>query len=56
MRHFHDSGDGYKVITWRWWIVSEDGRNVAGNIFYPDTQTKFYDPIVTPMVKSIKMK
>ena len=56
MRHFHDSGDGYKVITWRWWIVSEDGRNVAGNIYYPDTQAKFYDPIVTPMVKSIKMK
>lgn len=56
MRHFHDSGDGYKVITWRWWIVSEDGRNVAGNIYYPETQAKFYDPIVTPMVKSIKMK
>ena len=35
---------------------SEDGRNVAGNIYYPDTQAKFYDPIVTPMVKSIKMK
>jgi len=56
MRHYHDSGEGYKVITWRWWIVSEDGKNVAGNIYYPETQAKYYDAIVTPMVKSIKIK
>ncbi len=55
MRHWHQEDD-CKVITWRWWIVREDGTNIAGSIYYPDTQAKFYDPVVVPMVKSIKFK
>ena len=55
MRHYYEN-DGYKVITWRWWIVSEDGRNIAGNIYFPDTQAQFYEPVVDAIVKSIKFK
>ena len=56
MRHWYDPGEGYKVITWRWWIVSDDGKNVAGNIYYPDTQAKYYDGMAQKIVKSIKIK
>lgn len=56
MRHWYDPGEGYKVITWRWWIVSEDGKNVAGNIYFPDSQAKFYDDVAKKIVKSIKIK
>ena len=55
MRTYHEE-DGYKVITWRWWIVSEDGKNVSGSIYYPDTQAKFYDDAVAPIINSIKIK
>jgi hypothetical protein len=56
MRHFHDIGDGQKGITWRWWIVSENGMNVSGNIFYPETQSKFYDGVAEKIAKSVKIK
>ena len=57
MRHYSErDGGSYKYITWRWWIVSKDGKNIAGNISYPDTQAKYYDPIVKAIVKSIKIK
>lgn len=56
MRHYHDIGDGQKGITWQWWIVSESGNNISGNIFFPESQTKFYEPMVKPIVKSIKLK
>lgn len=56
MRHWYDPGEGYKVITWRWWIVSEDGKNIAGNIYYPDTQGKYYDDMAKKIVKTIKFK
>lgn len=57
MRHYHDNEDGsYKVITWRWWIVSEDGKNIAGDIYYPDTEAKYYDDVAKKIVKTIKMK
>lgn len=56
MRHWYDPGEGYKVITWRWWIVSESGDNIAGNIYYPDTQAKYYDGLAQKIVKTIKFK
>lgn len=56
MRHYHDIGDGQKGITWRWWIVSESGVNVSGNIFYPEAQAKSYDGVAQKIVKSIKIK
>ena len=56
MRHYIDSGKGYKVITWRWWILSDSGKSVAGNISYSDTEGKYYDGIAQQIVKTIKMK
>lgn len=56
MRHCHDIGDGQKGITWRWWIVSESGVNVSGNIFYPETQSKYYDGVAEKIVKTIRIK
>lgn len=56
MRHYNDLGDGHKGITWRWWIVSDDGKNISGNIFYPDTQAKYYDGLAQKIVKTIKLK
>jgi hypothetical protein len=57
MRHYHDNEDGgAKVITWRWWIVNEDGKNIAGDIYYPDTEAKYYDDVAKKIVKTIKMK
>lgn len=56
MRHYHDIGDGQKGITWRWWIVSENGVNVSGNIFYPETQSKFYDGVAEKIAKSVRIK
>lgn len=56
MRHYHDIGEGQKGITWRWWIVSESGHNISGNIFFPESQAKIYEPFVEPIVKSIRFK
>lgn len=56
MRTWHANDDGSKVITWRWWIVSAEGKNVAGNIYYPEEEAKFYDPVVTDIVNSIRIK
>ncbi len=55
MRHFHEA-DGYKVITWRWIVVSDKGDNYGGNISYPDTQAKYYDGVAQKIVKTIKFK
>ena len=56
MRHFHELDEGDKGVTWRWWIVSESGGNVSGNIFFPESQAKVYEPLVEHIVKSIKLK
>ena len=56
MRHFHELDEGDKGVTWRWWIVSESGANVSGNIFFPESQAKVYEPLVEQIVKSIKLK
>ena len=56
MRHFHELDEGDKGVTWRWWIVSESGGNVSGNIFFPESQAKVYEPLVEQIVKSIKLK
>lgn len=56
MRTYHDDDDGNQVVTWRWWIVSEGGNNVAGNIYYSSKEAKFYESVVMPIVKSIKIK
>ena len=56
MRHYHDNGDGQKGITWQWWIVSESGNNISGNIFYPESQAKYYDGMAQKIVKTIKFK
>ncbi|MBR1465127.1 MAG: hypothetical protein IJ607_02060 [Bacteroidaceae bacterium] len=56
MRHFYTNDDGEKVITWRWWILSEDGKNVAGDIYFPESQEKFYGDVAKNIVKSIKIK
>ena len=55
MRHYYDA-DGYKVITWRWIVVSDKGDNIGGNICYPDTQAKYYDGVAQKIVKTIKFK
>ena len=55
MRHWYQNDDE-KVITWRWWIVSESGNNIAGNIYFPESQAKLYEPYVEAIVKSIKFK
>ena len=56
MRHYHELDEGEKGVTWRWWIVSESGGNVSGNIFFPESQAKVYEPLVEQIVKSIKLK
>ena len=56
MRHFHELDEGEKGVTWRWWIVSESGGNVSGNIFFLESQAKVYEPLVEQIVKSIKLK
>lgn len=56
MRHYIDSGEGNKVITWRWWILSDSGKSVGGNISYSDAESKYYDGIAQQIVKTIKMK
>ena len=56
MRHYHDIGDGENGISWRWWIVSESGKNISGNLFYPESQAKFYDGMAQKIVKTIKIK
>lgn len=56
MRHYYTNDDGSKVITWRWWIVSEDGKNITGDIYYDGTESKYYDDVAKKIVKTIKMK
>lgn len=51
MRTYYDG-----VITWRWWIVSDSGNNIAGNICYPETEAKYYDGMAQKIVKTIKFK
>lgn len=55
MRHYYNNEDGgYKVITWRWWIIGEDGKFIAGDIYYPDSEAKYYDGVARKIVKTIK--
>ncbi len=56
MRHYYTNDDGSKVITWRWWIVSDDGKNIAGSIYYDGSESKYYDDVAKKIVKTIKMK
>ena len=56
MRHYYTNDDGSKVITWRWWIVSEDDKNISGSIYYDGTESKYYDDVAKKIVKTIKMK
>ena len=56
MRHYHDTSEGNKFITWRWWIVSDSGMNISGSIDYPDTQSKYYDDVAKKIVKTIRIK
>ena len=48
--------DDVKYITERWWIVSESGKNISGNIFYPEKEAKFYEGVGAKIAKSIKIK
>lgn len=56
MRHYHTNDSGEKLITWRWWIVSDSGKNINGNIAYPEKESKFYDGVAQNIVKNIKIK
>ena len=56
MRHYHESDYGGKYITWRGWVVSKDGKNISGNIAYPEKESKFYDGVAKNIVKTIKIK
>ncbi len=56
MRHYNDSGDGYKMITWRWWILTDSGKGISGNINYPETEAKYYDGLAQKIVKTIRFK
>ena len=56
MRTWHASDDGDKVITWRFWLVSPDGRNVGGQIYFSDKEESFYEPMVTDIIRSVRIK
>ena len=56
MRTWHASDDGDKVITWRFWLVSPDGRNVGGQIYFSDMEESFYEPMVTDIIRSVRIK
>lgn len=55
LRSTSEVGDGY-LINWRFLVVNDDGKIAGGTISYRGEEAKFYDSIVTPIIKSIEFK